>query len=225
MRPLRFFRSRAFTMTNIATLFMFFGLFGSVFLVAQFFQTVQGYGPLKAGLLLLPWTGMPLIVAPLAGVLSDRIGAARIMSVGLALLALGLGWLAAVTAPNVAYRDLTAPFVLSGIGMAAFLAPVGNVVLSAVREEEEGQASGANSAIRELGGVLGIAVLAAIFADSGGYGSDQQFADGMSTALWVGAGLVAVGAIAAHAVPGVLQHRRPFAAHWRQLRPPSPPSR
>jgi len=200
MLPMRFFRNRAFTLTNTASLLMFFGMFGSIFLLAQFFQTVQGYSPLDAGLRILPWTAMPIFIAPIAGALSDRIGGAVIMSVGLALQAIGLAWLAAVTTPSVPYAELVAPFVLSGIGMALFFAPVANVVLGSVRREEEGKASGANNAIRELGGVFGVAVLATVFSTYGGYESGQTFVDGLTPALWIGAALVALGSVAAFAV-------------------------
>jgi hypothetical protein len=84
--------------------------------------------------------------------------------------------------------------------MALFFAPVAHVILSSVRPEQEGQASGANNAIRELGGVFGVAVLAAVFTVDGGYGSGQQFVDGMNPAVLLGAALVAVGAIAAFAI-------------------------
>jgi len=206
MLPMRFFRNRTFTLTNVSSLLMFFGMFGSIFLLAQFFQTVQGYSPLQAGLRILPWTAMPIFVAPIAGALSDRIGGHRIMAVGLTLQAIGLGWIAAISTPTVPYADLVAPFVLSGIGMALFFAPVANVVLGAVRPEEEGQASGANNAIRELGGVFGVAVLSTIFASYGGYGTGQSFVDGSKPAIWIGAAIVAVGALAAFAIGHV---RRP----------------
>src|SRR5581483_2457436 len=143
MLPMRFFRNRAFTLTNVASMLMFFGMFGSIFLLAQFFQVTQGYSPMQSGLRILPWTAMPIFVAPIAGALSDRIGGQRIMAVGLSLQAAGLAWIAAVGSPTVAYSALVAPFVLSGMGMALFFAPVANVVLSSVRREEEGQASGA----------------------------------------------------------------------------------
>jgi MFS family permease len=93
------------------------------------------------------------------------------MAGGLALQAIGLGWLAAVSTPAVPYTQLVVPFILSGAGMAMFFAPVANVVLSSVRPEEEGQASGANNTIREVGGVFGVAVLASVFAQYGGYGT------------------------------------------------------
>jgi EmrB/QacA subfamily drug resistance transporter len=201
MLPMRFFRSRTFAQANVASLFMFFGMFGSIFLLAQFFQTVQGYSPLGSGLRVLPWTAMPMIVAPIAGALSDRIAGPRIMGVGLALQAIGLGWIAAVSTPTVPYGELVGPFVLSGVGMGLFFAPVANVILGAVRRDEEGQASGANNAIRELGGVFGVAVLASIFAHRGGYDSSQAFNEGLVPAVWVGAALVGLGAIAALTIP------------------------
>jgi EmrB/QacA subfamily drug resistance transporter len=205
MLPLRFFRNRTFTAANVASLLMFFGMFGSIFLLAQFFQTVQGYSPLQAGLRVLPWTAMPIFVAPLAGALSDRIGGRPLMATGLAMQAAGLAWIAFVSTPTVAYSELVIPFVLSGIGMALYFAPVANVVLSSVRPEEEGQASGVNNAIRELGGVFGVAVLASVFAHYGGYGTGQSFVDGLTPAIYVGAALVAAGALAALGI----RRRRP----------------
>jgi EmrB/QacA subfamily drug resistance transporter len=211
MLPMRFFRNRTFAQANIASLLMFFGMFGSIFLLAQFFQTVQGYSPFQAGLRILPWTAMPIFIAPIAGALSDRIPGPRIMGVGLALQAVGLGWLAAATTPTVPYSHLVAPFFLSGIGMALFFAPVANVVLGTVRPHEEGQASGANNAIRELGGVFGVAVLASIFSSYGGYGSGATFVNGLSPAVWVGAALVGIAAVVALAIPARRAHRPKLA--------------
>ncbi len=201
MLPMRFFRNRAFALTNVASLLMFFGMFGSIFLLAQFFQTIQGYSPFQAGLRILPWTAMPIVVAPVAGALSDRIGGQRIMAVGLSLQAAGLAWLATIGSASTAYDEFVAPFVVSGVGMALFFAPVANVVLSTVRREEEGQASGANNAIRELGGVFGVAVLASVFAHYGGYRTPGTFVDGLNAAVYVGAAVVALGALAAFLIP------------------------
>jgi MFS family permease len=197
---MRFFRNRTFALANVASLFMFFGMFGSIFFIAQFFQTVQGLSPLQSGLRILPWTAMPMLVAPIAGAVSDRIGGQRLMGAGLTLQAIGLAWIALVTTPSAPYLNFVAPFAISGFGMALFFAPVANVVLSSVEPQEEGQASGANNAIRELGGVFGVAVLAAVFTANGSYHSGQQFVDGMNPAVIIGAALVAVGAIAAFAI-------------------------
>jgi EmrB/QacA subfamily drug resistance transporter len=202
MLPLRFFRNRAFSAANGASLAMYFGMFGSVFLLSQFFQTAQGYSPLEAGLRVLPWTAMPMLVAPIAGALSDRIGGRPFLAGGLALQALGLAWIAAVSTPDVGYSSLIGPFVVSGIGMGMFFAPVANVVLTAVGARDEGKASGASNAIREVGGVFGVAVLASIFARTGGYESPELFNEGLVAATWVGAAVVAAGAVVALAVPG-----------------------
>src|SRR6202007_2742541 len=196
MLPMTFFRNRTFALTNVSSLLMFFGMFGSIFLLAQFFQTVQHFSPLQSGLRILPWTAMPIFVAPIAGALSDRIGGQELMGAGLrvaggargggrALQAAGLAWIAAVSTPTTPYSDLVLPFIISGAGMALFFAPVANVVLTAVKPEEEGQASGAQNAIRELGGVFGVAVLASIFAHYGGYRSGAAFVDGVTPALYL----------------------------------------
>ncbi len=213
MLPLRFFRSRTFSATSVVSFAMFFGVFGSIFFLSQYFQTVQGRSPLESGLMTLPWTGMPMLVAPIAGLLSDRIGARPLMALGLAFQAVAVGWLAAVSTVDTAYLTLVPAFVLGGTGMGLVFAPAANAVLSAVRPQEAGQASGATNTIRELGGVMGIAVLATVFSGAGGYASPQDYVDGMTAALPIGAGILAVGAIAALLVPG-----RPHAAREPESR-------
>ena len=201
MLPMHLFRSRGFTMTNTASLLMFFGMFGSIFLLAQFLQVVQHYSPLEAGLRMLPWTAMPVLVAPVAGALSDRIGGRPLLAVGLALQAIGLGWLAMIESPAVAYLDQVPAFIVSGIGMSLFFAPVANVVLGSVPRDQEGIASGVNNAIRELGGVFGIAVLGAVFSARGGYASGAAFVSGLAPAVWVGSAAVAAAVAAALLLP------------------------
>jgi EmrB/QacA subfamily drug resistance transporter len=201
MLPLRLFANRSFSASNLASLFMSFGMFGSIFLLAQFLQIVQHYSPLQAGLRTLPWTAMPMFVAPVAGLVTQRLGGRPVLATGLALQAVGLVWLAAVTSPTVAYADLVPAFIVSGLGMALFFAPMANTVLGAVKAGEEGIASGVNNAIRELGGVLGIAVLASVFSGAGSYASGQAFVNGLVPAICVGAGVVALAVVAALAIP------------------------
>src|SRR6266536_2466008 len=200
LAPLAFFRLRESHGPAARLDLRGLGLASAGFLLIQFFLTVQGYSPLQAGLRILPWTAMPIFIAPLAGAWSDRIGGQRLMAAGLALQAIGLAWIATVTSPTMPYADVVAPFFLSGIGMALFFAPVANVVLSSVRPVEEGQASGANNAIRELGGVFGVAVLASLFSHYGGYRTGVPFVDGMTPAVYVGAAIVALGSLAAFAI-------------------------
>jgi MFS family permease len=144
---------------------------------------------------------MPVLIAPVAGALSDRIGGRPLLVTGLALQAIGLGWLAAVASPTVAYITLVPAFVIAGVGMSLFFAPVANVVLSSVRRDQEGIASGASNAIRELGGVFGIAVLGAVFSAHGSYASGTAFVSGLAPAVWVGGAAVAVASVAALFLP------------------------
>src|SRR3954471_7330485 len=202
MLPMRFFRSRGFAATNAVSLIMYFGIFGSIFFLTQVFQTAQGYTALQSGLRTLPWTAMPIFIAPIAGLLSDRIGSRPLMVAGLSLQAVAIGWLATVVGVDTPYVELVPAFVMGGTGMALVFAPAANAVLASVRPEEAGQASGATNAIREVGGVMGVAILAAVFSGSGSYASPESFIAGVQPALWVGAGVLAVGALAATLVPG-----------------------
>ena len=201
MVPMRFFGRRDFAVANAASLLANFGMFGSIFLLSQFFQTAQGLSPLDAGLRVLPWTLMPMIVAPVAGALSDRIGGRQLMAAGLALQAAGLAWSAAVTAPDAAYATLIVPFAVTGIGMGMFFAPLASTVLGSVRPADEGKASGVNNAVREVGGLLGVAVLASIFAGAGGYATPEAFVDGLVPATWAGAAVVGAGAVVTLVLP------------------------
>ncbi|OXY99105.1 DHA2 family efflux MFS transporter permease subunit [Streptomyces diastatochromogenes] len=201
MLPMRLFRHRSFSTINVASLLMFLGMFGAIFLLSQYLQTVGGYSPMQAGVRMLPWTAMPMIAGPLAGVLSDRIGGGPVVAVGMALNAVGLGLWALAVEPQVTYTHLLPALIVCGIGMGMFFAPSANLVMSTVRPEEQGIASGANNAIREVGGAIGVASLAAVFSAQGGYGSASLFVDGLVPALWVGAGAVAVAAALAFLMP------------------------
>jgi EmrB/QacA subfamily drug resistance transporter len=211
MLPMSFFKSRAFTATNGVSIAMYFGTFGSVFLLAQFFQVAQHYTALQSGLRILPWTVMPIFIAPVAGILSDRIGGRPLMALGLLLQGGGLAWMAAVTTPTIAYIDLVPGFVMAGAGMALVFAPAANTVLSAVRPKQAGQASGATNALRELGGVLGVSVLATVFSAHGGYVSPQNYVDGLVPAVWVGAAVLFAGSLVALLIPGKKRESAPVA--------------
>ncbi|MEV7903137.1 MFS transporter [Streptomyces anulatus] len=209
MLPMRLFRSRAFLGINAASLLMFLGMFGSIFLLSQFLQNGLGHSPTEAGLRMLPWTGMPILVAPFAGYLSDRFGGRPVVVTGLALQAVGLSLFALIIEPGVSYTAQLPALIIGGVGMAMYFAPAASLVLSSVRPGEQGIASGANNALREVGGALGVAVLAAVFAAQGGYGSPRLFADGTVPAVWIGAGAVVLGALVALLIPGRRSVGRP----------------
>jgi MFS family permease len=170
--------------------------------MAQFLQTALGHSPLEAGLLILPWTATPMFIAPVAGALADRFGNRPFMVLGLTLQAIGLGWVALIAAPSISYLELGAALTVAGIGTSMCYPTVANAVASSVPQQEVGVASGTNSTLRELGGVFGVAVLAAVFTHHGVYASSQSFIDGFRPALFVGAALTAVGIFAALLAPG-----------------------
>jgi EmrB/QacA subfamily drug resistance transporter len=201
MLPMSFFAKRSFAVTNAVSLAMYFGMFGSIFFLSQFLQNVLGNTPLQAGVKLLVWTGATMVVAPLAGFFSERYGSRVFMAAGLALQAIALGWLAALASVDQTFASMIGPFVLAGSGMALVFAPAANAVLSSVHTDEAGQASGAANAIRELGGVLGIAVLATVFSSHGSYASPQAFVNGLVPAMWVGVAVLAAGALIAAVLP------------------------
>jgi EmrB/QacA subfamily drug resistance transporter len=195
MVPLELFRSRGFAVVNLVSLVMAFGMFGAVFLGAQYLQTVQGFSPLEAGLRSLPWTAVPAIAAPLSGLLSDRFGARAVICVALALQATGILWLGVESTVDLPYSALIAPFVLSGLGMGLFFAPMARLTLGFAPRNLEGVASGTSNALRQLGTVLGIAVLGSVFSAYGSYASIPDFVTGMTAAMKVGGVVLAVGAV------------------------------
>jgi EmrB/QacA subfamily drug resistance transporter len=201
MLPMSFFAKRSFAVTNVASLTMYFGMFGSIFFLSQYMQNVLGNTPLQAGLKLLVWTGATMLVAPFAGVFSERLGSRPFMATGLSLQAGALAWLALTVSTHQTYGSMIIPFIMAGAGMALVFAPSANAILSSVRTDQAGQASGANNAIREVGGVLGVAVLASVFTANGAYTSPQAFINGLLPAMWVGVAVLAAGALVVLAFP------------------------
>jgi EmrB/QacA subfamily drug resistance transporter len=201
MLPMRFFARRGFAVTNGVSLAMYFGMFGSIFFLSQYLQNVLGNSPLQAGVKLLVWTGAAMVVSPVAGFFSERYGSRPFMVTGLGLQAVALGWMATTASVHQTYASMIVPFLLAGAGMSLVFAPAANAVLSSVKAHQAGQASGATNAIRELGGVLGIAVLATVFTSHGGYASPQAFVHGLVPALWVGVAVLGAGALLAAALP------------------------
>ena len=202
MLPMRFFRSRAFSAGNAAIFLVFASLFGAVFFFAQLLQTGLGYGPLDAGLRLLPWTGTFMLVAPIAGALADRIGERPLMVGGLLIQAGGMSWIALLAEPGLGYSELVVPLIVAGVGVSMAIPAAQNSVVGSVALDAVGKAAGTNSMMRELGGVFGIAILVAVFAAAGGYASAQAFTDGFAPAIGVSAGLSLLGAIVGAGLPG-----------------------
>jgi EmrB/QacA subfamily drug resistance transporter len=201
MLPMRFFRSRAFSVGNASIFLTLASLFAAVFFLAQFLQTGLGYSPLDAGLRLIPWTITLFLVAPVAGALVERIGERPFLVGGLLLQSIGMAWIALIADPGMAYAEMIPPMMVAGAGVSMVFPAAQNSVVGSVPPEAVGKAAGTNSMMRELGGVFGIAIAVAVFAGAGSYGSAEAFSDGFVAAIGASAGLSLLGAIIATALP------------------------
>ena len=200
MLPLRLFRVRAFAAANATGFLMFGSIFSAAFLMSQYFQFGLGYSPLGTGLRFLPWTAAPVVVAPLAGALSDRIGRRPLMAGGLLLQALGLAWIATHAAVGLDYGALVLPLIAAGIGISMAIPATTTAAISAVDPRDVGRASGVQNTLTRFGSVFAVALASAVFAANGHIGSPAAFIAGFRPALAVVAGLSALGAACALAV-------------------------
>ncbi|HRI97721.1 MAG TPA: MFS transporter, partial [Nocardioides sp.] len=200
--PLRLFSSRGFTVANIVSLTFTIGMFGAVFLLAQYLQVVQGYSPLEAGIRTLPWTAAPMVVAPIAGALVNRTGVRALLVVGLTLQTASLVWFAWLTENGSPYSAFVVPLAMAGIGMGLTFAPSATAVLQGLPDSDFAVASSSNSTVREFGVAFGIALLTAVFLGHGGEISPLGYDGAIGAALLTGAAAVALGVIAAAFAPG-----------------------
>lgn len=199
--PVRLFRTRSFTVANIIGFAFSLGIFGAVFLLAQYLQVVLGYSPFAAGLRTLPWTAAPMLVAPIAGLLVPRLGVRPLLTAGLVGQAVGLVWLALASSATADYPSLVPGLLLAGVGMGLTFAPSATAVLAGITTEDHGIASSTNSTVREMGVALGVAVLMAVFQAAGGSLSPDAFMQGLRPAVLVGAAVIAVAAVVSLAMP------------------------
>jgi EmrB/QacA subfamily drug resistance transporter len=202
MLPLRLFATRGFAAANVTAFLMSGAISAAAFLIAQYFQFALGFSPLDTGLRLLPWTATPLVIAPLAGLLSDRVGARSVLVVGMLLQGVGLAWIALIAAVGVGYGGFVLPLIIAGVGISMALPVVSTAVLSAVAHHDMGKASGVNSTLQRFGGAFAIAVAAAVFTANGRLGTATSFTTGFRPALTVVAALSVVGAVTALGVNG-----------------------
>jgi MFS family permease len=199
---MRLFASRSFA-SGIAASFLFYAaMYGVLFLLPQFLQITLGFGPLSAGLRLLPWTATLFVTAPVAGAAVNRFGERRLVVTGLSLQAIGLGWIAMVAAPGVSYAALVAPLLLAGVGVSMAMPAAQNAILSSVAVTEMGKASGIFNMGRFLGGMFGIAALVAVFSANGAVDSAAHFSIGFGAAMLLAAAFSLLGALAGLWLPG-----------------------
>ena len=202
MVPVRMFGQRAFAAGNAGTFTVFAMLFGLVFFMAQFLQDGLGYGPLGAGLRLLPGWAMLAMIAPFAGPLIARVGERTLISGGLTAAAGGLAWIALIARPGLPYAELIGPLVITGSGVSLAIPATMSAVMTTVPPAAIGPASGTLNMLRQLGAVFGIAICAAVFAARGSFASPAAFISGFGPAMGACAGLGLLGAVAGLLIPG-----------------------
>jgi EmrB/QacA subfamily drug resistance transporter len=210
MMPLEYFRRRAFSAAGGVAFPFSFALIGSVFWIAQMLQVGLGYSPLAAGIRMLVFTMMPMVFAPLGGIGSDKIGNRPFMVGGLLLMGGGYLWLGLIAKAGVGYAALILPFIVAGIGISFVFPTLANAAVSSVPPADSGVAAGANAAMREAGGLFGVAVLAAVFTANGGYASPATFMHGVRFALVVAAAAALVAVIPALLSPSRGRARAPL---------------
>ncbi|MFB7894242.1 MFS transporter [Microbacterium sp. NPDC056044] len=201
LMPLRLFRDRSFSITNIVGFAFSFGTFGAVFILIQYLQVVQGSTPLEAAVQTTPWTLAPMIVAPIAGILAPRVGTRILLVLGLALQGVALTWITAVMSTDLDYPVLIAPFIMAGVGMALVFAPSATALLATLGLIDHAKASGVNSTVRELGVALGTAVMTAIFVSAGGELLPDLYVDAARPAVFTGAAVLFAATIVALWLP------------------------
>jgi EmrB/QacA subfamily drug resistance transporter len=194
MIPMRMFASRSFAAGVAASLLFYAAMYGVLFLLPQFLQVTLGFGPLGAGMRLLPWTSTLFLTAPIAGAVVQRFGERPLVVTGLLMQAAGLGWIAMIAAPGVAYPALVVPLVLAGVGVSMAMPAAQNAVLGSVAVSEMGKASGVFNMGRFLGGMFGIALLVTVFSASGAVDTPAHFSKGFTAAMRVAALLSLAGA-------------------------------
>jgi MFS family permease len=177
-------------------------LMAMVFFMAQFLETGLGYGPLGAGLRLLPGWATLTVIAPFAGTLIDRVGERPLIVSGLTVTAAAMAWIAAIARVGLPYWHLVPPLLLAGCGVSVAIPATMSAVMTAVPPAAIGQASGTLNTLRQLGGVFGVAICAAVFATRGHYASPATFVAGFSPAMAACAGLALLGAAAGLVIPG-----------------------
>ena len=181
MVEFRLFASRNFVGSNVIALIVTFAMMAQFFFLALYMQNMLGYSPLQAGIRFLPATLMIVAIAPMAGRLTDRIGARLPIAVGLTLVSVAMFWLTQIDA-STTYGDLLPSFVLMGGGMALVMSPMSTAAMNAVADVKAGIASGILSMNRMIGGTLGVAVIGAVFQGAARSKLDQLLAGSGLTA-------------------------------------------
>ncbi|MHB8465702.1 MAG: MFS transporter [Acidimicrobiales bacterium] len=163
MLDMRFFKDRRFSAASSAIAITFFTLFGSLFLMTQYFQSVLGFSTLKAGAMLLPQAGVMMVCAPLSSVFVQRIGSKYVVGFGLSVVAFTLVWISRLGVHESTWHIVPVTMML-GLGMSQVFAPATDSIMGSLPKEKAGVGSAMNDTTRQAGGAVGVAVLGSILA-------------------------------------------------------------
>ncbi len=197
MIPLSLFRARTFTAAVTATFLNASAIYAAAYLTSEFFQLGRGDSPLGTGLRFLPWTATPLVIAPIAGILFDKVGARWLAVPGLTMQALGFAWIVHLAHAHSGYGGYVAPFLIAGIGVSMALPSLPSAGLNAVPPAALGRAASVLNTMQLLGATFGIAIATVVFNANGALTSPQAVIRGYQPALAVAAALSAAGALVA----------------------------
>jgi MFS family permease len=187
----------AFAAANATSFLMFASITSAAFLMAQYFQLGLGYSPTATGLRFLPWTLTPLLIAPAAGALADKIGSRPLMVTGLALQGGGLAWIALSATSAAGYGRFVLPLIIAGVGISMAIPTVPTTALNAVPPTDMGKASAVQNTLQRFGAVFGVALVAAVFSANGHLGSPATLISGFRPALAAAAAMSVPGALTA----------------------------
>ena len=195
MIPLGLFRSGRFSLAVLTQFATSAAIFSAAFLTSEYFQFGRGDAPLATGLRFLPWTATPLLIAPLAGALFDRLGARRLVVPGLFMQAAGFAWIVHLAGTHAGYGAFVAPFVIAGVGISMALPCIPAAGLNSVPPAWLGKASGVLNMAQLLGASVGVAVTTVVFAAHGSLSDPAAATSGYRPALAVAAGFSVAGAL------------------------------
>jgi EmrB/QacA subfamily drug resistance transporter len=205
MVPLSLFRSRVFAAASLTQFLMAASIFATAYVTSQYFQISRGDSPLGAGLRFLPWTMTPLLIAPIAGKLVDRLGARALAAPGLVLQACGFGWILHEAHTHAGYAQFVVPFVVAGVGISMALPAPSAAGLNAAPPALLGRSAGVLNTVQQIGQATGVAVVTVVFDARGSLDSPAQVLSGYEPALVTAATISLLGAVAAL---GISRHRR-----------------
>jgi EmrB/QacA subfamily drug resistance transporter len=197
MIPLALFRSASFSAAVATQFLLAASIYSAAFLTSQFFQFALGDSPLGTGLRFLPWTATPMVIAPIAGALFDKVGARPLIVPGLLMQAAGFAWIVYLAAHSSGYASYVAPFIIAGVGVSLSIPSVSAAGLNAVGPQSLGRAAGVMNTMQQFGAVFGIAIVTTVFNANGSLAAAASVSSGYRPALGVSAGLSVLGAAAA----------------------------